>query len=277
MKVKFITSILVLSLTMLFVSSCDNNDPSPNSRKFGGTLTLNFGEEVISVSKNSIYVHQGILSYETEDKVSNGFKIMIEHGIAETTYALGSFENTSLSFRGYHATEGHLAITEIDEQTKTISGTFQATMRQYGFDDNVLDEKDITNGVFTDVPYVIQDEGTGNTVFAKIDGKEFRGAIGTTMAGFYMDFDSGYKILTLSFPDSGSLTSYDVADFEEYHYVKYIDGLYTYKAVSGTITVTAHDVEAKHVEGTYNAILESTPVPGTTISITEGSFSLTYP
>jgi hypothetical protein len=259
--------LLTVAVFLTFSFSCSEDDPI-NTRKYGGKITMTADGQEISLSKNSIYVYQGIFSFESYAE-SASVKVEIGSGIAETTYEIDP-PNVVFRYSGNIAESGVFTITEINEQTRTMSGTFAVTVPTSS------GKIDVENGTFTNVPYVVQKERSGNQPVATIDGVELRG---TSPGGnpLSVNYTSGYKILYLAFPYTSTPVTYDVTSFtNEYDGVTYVDGLYTYKAISGNISITLHDVDAKHIEGTFEAVVESVPVPGITKSITGGAFSFTY-
>ena len=286
MKPKFMRVILeriLLAVAFAVVLSACKNDESinPNAQKYGGSLTAMVNGEIIAMSQIGIYVYQGHL--ELRSKGSNSFSFEISNGIAKTTYDLKSGSGAALSYRvsgvlySSIATDkmGEFVITEIDEANKTMSGTFQSTLQNVNKD---TDSVTVSNGVFSKVPYVVQKENTGDTQLAMLDGVEFKGAIGTVSNTFSLQYNSGYQLLMLAFPYTETPVTYDVAELKgPYYNVTYVDGLYSYKATSGSIVITSVDVQNKKVEGTYDVVVESTPVAGTTKHLTGGVLSFKYP
>jgi len=274
---------ILLTVAFAVVLSACKNDESvnPNAQKYGGSLTAMVNGEIIAVSQIGIYVYQGRL--ELRSKGSNSFSFEVSSGIAKTSYDLKSGSGATLSYRDsgvlYSSIAidkmGEFVITEIDEANKTMSGTFQSTLQ------NVNKETDIvtvSNGVFSKVPYVVQKENTGDTQLAMLDGVEFKGVIGTVSNTFSLQYNSGYQLLMLAFPYTETPLTYDVAELKgPYYNVTYVDGLYSYRATSGSIVITSVDVQNKKVEGTYDVVVESTPVAGTTKHITGGVLSFKYP
>ncbi len=280
-KTKSVAVLLAMVLPFLSLLSCQEEGvKSVNERKYGGTLTATVDGDIISVSQIGIYVAQGFLSLEKKGFCP--FDFGVNNGIAENSYDLIigggarlSYTNDDNVVYALAATKvGEFIITKIDEVNGTMSGTFQATLQ------NVSDQTDkvtVSNGIFTDVPYVVQKEATGNTHIAVVDGVELKGTLGTGSTIFHVLYKSDYKLIDLTFPHSDVPVVYNIAEFDDpYYKVVYTEGLYSYRATSGNITVTSVDVANKKVEGTYSVTVESIPISGVTKQITEGVFSFTY-
>ena len=278
--IKILTRLLLL-IPLLSLVSCGDDEPT-NDTKYGGTLTALVNGGIISVSDLSFYIYQG--RFELKSRGSNPFNFWTENGIAETSYDVlrgsGAFltYTDEKKFYGLFGSnkQGELVITEIDEVNMTMSGTFQATLYSSA---ELTDKVTVSNGVFEDVPYVIKKESSGDTYLAKVDGVELKGTLGDHRGGssFIVEYDNLYKNIILTFPSTTAPITYDVATFDDpYFGIRYVDGIYLYKATSGTITITSINTVNRIIEGTYSGLAESTPVPGVTKQITEGVFSFSY-
>jgi hypothetical protein len=128
-------------VSLLFVSfSCSEDDPI-NARKYGGKVSMTINGQEFSISKNSIYVYQGIFSFQGYGE-SASVEIEIGSGIAKTTYEIDP-PNVVFRYSGDIAESGVFTITEINEQTRTMSGTFAVTVPTSS------GKIDVENGVFT--------------------------------------------------------------------------------------------------------------------------------
>lgn len=263
--------IRLFSVCVMFLSFSCSEDDTTNMRKYGGEMTVNINGDDFTIKENSIYVYQGTFSFQATSADAGMFEVSISTGIAETTYQMGNWQS-DFRYRGSSAEAGVFTITEINEQNKTMSGTYDVTVPKYGSSEKYY----LENGVFTNVPYVVQHEGNGNVHGADVDGFAFYGGLkGNNSSSF--SYESGHTIVEVRFPYSNTPVEYKIEEFSDsFHGVKYIDGLYTYKSTSGIITITVSDPVSKKLEGTFSAEVESVPVSGVTKQITNGKFSYTY-
>ncbi|HEY3429175.1 MAG TPA: DUF6252 family protein [Cyclobacteriaceae bacterium] len=278
-----------LLLVCSLIVSCSEDEPTiTNAKKYGGEVTYLANGEVVSVSENAIYVVEGILDLESlfASKVQLGFTVYT--GIGETSYDLKNL----VSAMSYHSTydskmiyyytgetpAGKITITEIDEVKKTMSGTFSGNLKKG------TAEMVIADGVFTDVPYVIQDEhekDKGSLQIAKLDGVDFKGKLhsyGTSSFTYNLSYSSGARLLEFNLPlDLQAGATYSVTNFNEAQYegIKFVDGLYSYKATSGSVTITEF-TPGQHLKGTFSFDAEAYPLARTPISFTEGTFDVTF-
>lgn len=151
-----------------------------------------------------------------------------------------------------------------------MSGTFNVMAP------DMLKGKDVNlTGEFTNVPYVVQTDGSGNKHIANVDGVPLKGKISPHMENaFWVEIKQ--KSLYVQFPDSETPVTYDIESLTGTDGIKFIEGLYSYKATSGSINITSHNVANRHIEGTFSVEVESIPLGGKTKQITDGTFSYTY-
>jgi len=272
-------------LATIFLLSCSEDEPAANGgRQFGGAVTFTANEWTDTFDRNTIAVYSGTFELSVYlNEHTKSFSLTIPAGIAETSYDVK--QNVVSAVYYMYDTKGHysywgetphgqVVITEIDEVNKTMSGTFSALLeRQTG-------EMDITNGTFTDVPYMIQEEPKGTEVIAKLDDADFKGKISSYGIGSNLMFalTNDKQILDFALPaDLLEVGTFDVADFSQdiYTGVRYIDGLYSYRATTGTITITEYTAN-HHIKGTFQFDVSSYPIAGTTKSFTAGTFDVSF-
>jgi hypothetical protein len=277
--------IYFFTLLVVFLSSCSDEEPTlDNQKRYGGEVSFTANGQIYTLSENAFYVVEGILSLESLFDGQTQLSFDINAGIAETSYDIVS-NNAAMIFytdeaKGnfYYIGQtpvGKIQILEIDEEKKTMSGTFYAQLKRE------TATMTIANGTFTDVPYVIQQELKGTDPIAKIDGEIFKGKLaswGTGSSTIIFTYTNDKRILDFSLPsDLAAGMTYSVTSFNEnsYERIRFIDGLYSYKANAGTVTITQY-VEGSHVKGTYNIEVESYPIGGMVKSITEGTFDVHF-
>jgi len=266
--------------------SCSDDDPKlKNARRYGGEVTYLANGQVVGVTKNSIYVSSGTLNFESFLGSDEQLSFTVYTGIGKTSYDLkkdvvsmlyySEDRNNNYVYQG-DTPAGDVVITEIDEVNKTMSGTFSGNLH------NSSDDMIIANGIFTNVPYVIQneDERKGSLQIAKLDGSDFKGKLytyGMTTYNYGFGFSSAGKILDFNLPlELEAGVTYDISAFDESQYegIEFIDGLYSYKATSGAVTITELTA-GQHIKGTFSFEAESYPLERTKKTFTEGSFDVT--
>lgn len=272
-------TMLVLLLTQV---SCSEND-DPFALKYGGTLSTTIDGTAVASNRNTIFVYEGNLRLESEFN-GESIEVGVSSGIAETTYDIGETTDVFFQYDGdenYFAIlgsgkRGEFVITEIDENAQTMSGTFYTTLSTADETESVT----ISSGTFSNVPYAIQKEKTGSESIALIDGVALKGTTAGTgggSGGLTVKLASGYKFIDLTFPNTTVPVEYDLETLDPYYTIKFVDGLYSYGAVSGTITVTSVNTSTKSISGTFEAEVEALPLGNATKQITNGVFSFTYP
>lgn len=275
---------LVAMLGVLFSISCSESDSEPEKK---GTMTFTVDGEVVTLSDVTATVTEGVLFLRGETGQDEIISITVTTGIAEGTYALATdlvtfFYNPQDNGNMYgvfgNAT-GELTFAGFNEEERTMHGSFHATLERY---DNSTDKIIISNGTFTDVPYTIQTISNANLYIAKVKGQDFRGSLAAWGGGDITQklvYGNGEEILIIYFPGEvatpGTYAVGPSASDSPYR-ITYHSGLNSYASVSGTITISQHDINLHYIEGTYNVIVESYPNSGETIEITEGSFAVDY-
>ena len=169
---------------------------------------------------------------------------------------------------------GTVTITDIDEDDKTVSGTFKCTVVT-----DAGETLEIASGSFNKIPY---ETAPSSVVSAKIDGKAFTSTVAIGQNGMGMIVINGQtlngsKIITISFDEDIAAGTYDIGELGDDVYATYtVDGQY-YVSLEGSITISKHDTSKNRVEGTFSFdagdfFEEEEGV----IKFTEGSFAITY-
>jgi len=169
-------------------------------------------------------------------------------------------------------TLGEVTISEINYSELKISGTFSFT----GFNNN--ETKPFTNGVFIDIPLTKDDE-----FFALYDGEEY---IESSILGLPIENDMTIAIIIFSELDSTNMDfSIDANTPPGFYSLRRIpelpragftanDDFYYY--ANGTLTITAHNIDAKFIMGTFEFIAELENATPESYTITEGRFCINY-
>jgi hypothetical protein len=267
-----------LSLLMLAQSCSKDEVVSTNQKKYGGKVSFTANGQINSFTQNSIYSYSGILELSSLLNTKEQLTITIVSGVAESSY---DFKNKGAEIiyfddagNFYDKPTGQVVITKIDEKNKTISGTFSAKVERPSPSATVT----ISNGVFTDVPFVIQEDGIpGSLNIANISGTPFIGRLRTTSPSPSFDFVSSNRVLSFSFPNSiVEGKTYNAIDLvAPRYYIRYVEGLYSFSPKSGTFTITKY-MASKEIEGNFVIEMESYPVGGKTRSITDGTFAVKF-
>jgi hypothetical protein len=278
--------LLIVCLTLLaLIQSCSKNEVTPtNQKRYGGTVSFTANGQVYNLSTNSIYVYSGILELSSllnKNDQTSTFGLTLRSGIGVTTYDLANKSDVWAGYwdgaNGYYGPgatpTGQVIITKIDETNKTMSGTFSATLESTSPTATVA----VSNGVFTDVPYVIEDDGSGALKIATVDGTAFTGRLYSQSASPSFTFVSSNKSLSFSLPNNITAgNTYNAIDLVAPNYfIKYVDGLYSYRPKGGTYTITKY-TSGTEIQGTFEVQMESYPVGGKLKSITSGTFAVTF-
>lgn len=178
---------------------------------------------------------------------------------------------------------GYITITNIDKVNKTISGNFQFKGYWSNSEDTSKAPIQFTNGVFTNIPYITQAE-TGDTFYAKVDGKEFVdvdlltfvigsgstdwisiGAQDSNLNGISVDVRNDVKAGN-TYDITGNINT----DFAQAYYTIGDSGE-ELDVVSGSVTIISKT--DTRIKGTFHFIATNGTI---TKTITEGSFDVEY-
>jgi hypothetical protein len=251
-----------------FSAKVDGNDFNPADSI--QAVIMN-GAIVVSAKHNGAYM---VISADGESEGT--YVLDTSLGISSVSYT--KFEGDITYASVYeNGVVGEVVITQIDEDKKTVSGTFHARVARYdGLD---LEFVEITSGEFKDVTYTTTvPPTTGSTIKADIDGVTFTApsVSGMVQVGkIALNGTDGSRALGIFLDQTITPGTYsmDLAG----NNVAYSPTMTTpYFTQSGTIVVTKHDVSAKRIEGTFFLTAEDLIGGGPDIIITNGEFAVTY-
>jgi hypothetical protein len=81
----------------------------------------------------------------------------------------------------------------------------------------------------------------------------------------------------LAFPIASKRVTYDLAGLESTNYGLYNYGTDSYESDAGSqVTISKHDKTAKRIEGTFNFNGKTFPNGDKNVTVSEGSFAVTY-
>ncbi|MBX2887115.1 MAG: hypothetical protein KF829_00535 [Ferruginibacter sp.] len=173
---------------------------------------------------------------------------------------------------------GTMNVTSINNVRKTISGTFSMkVIRQI---DGL--HRDITDGVFTDIPYEpnTPPPAAADTFKAKIDGADFPGgSINAFSAMSLISISSTVNSATLglSFSDAITLGTYPIEPAGAVNATYNSSTGDVYLPVTGSLVVLEHNTATNRVRGNFSFTASNLTNPGSpNISITNGYFSVGY-
>ncbi|OYU81161.1 MAG: hypothetical protein CFE23_05170 [Flavobacterium sp. BFFFF1] len=276
-------------------------DPNPNPQT--GSFTAQFDNTTFTANQTLVYINGNSIIINAFRTQGDNFAFMLD-GVTAGTYAakdnLVSYTPPAaeFSFVGANPDDsnedtGSVIITSIDTVNHTISGTF--SFKGYWSDTDVtpLPTKQITNGVFTNLPYVTENPN-GDTFFAKVNGVEFDE---NDLLGILTDV----TIVTGNPPQSSTIEiiSVGAADVNDNAItvsmrsnvvagtyaiigdnfatdkvqINYTDGASGDEAYATSGSVTISSITADQVKGTFNTTISVNGIP---YLITEGAFDVGY-
>jgi hypothetical protein len=294
-----IPRILVVAAMFLFVSCSKevskelSHDATPTQGDFYATidgnqwnadslqliLVNNNGVSISGLSKTGGEISMLLPEFKTGTFTLNAASLPFSFYVD----VFGSLTDVYYSNSG--SATGTVTIASIDTINHLVSGSFQ--FKLVNPSDNSI--KNITNGVFSYVPYS-KGSGSGtttppagtDTLKAKADGILFNPYQITTSVGSGQLVLAGIATdgttMALLMPDNITPGSYNL-DFGTGTYI----GIFNPPGVTvglvsqanGTLTILSHNTVTKRIVGTFSFI--ATPISsGTPVTITEGYFSVTY-
>lgn len=269
----------------------DPGDPTP------GVFKADIDGVTYTASMTSVYITGQAIQIGATRAQGDGFAFLLD-GTSTGTYNTPdnlltyNLPGSEFGYWGMHPDNpdqnvGSLTITEIDTANHTISGTFNFTGYWSDPDEDPFPApKQITNGVFTDIPYVTTSP-TNDVFLAKVNGVDFNQnnllAIETTLtigdfeidvisvgaenaAGQSMTVSVKSALTAGSYPITGDL----VTDGVQIHFTPN-DTSQGAALTSGNVTIT--EKTPTRIKGTFNG---SGTVEGTTYNVTAGSFDVEY-
>ncbi|MDY0089488.1 MAG: DUF6252 family protein [Flavobacteriaceae bacterium] len=299
-----IAFLLLFVLGVTFVSCGDTEPVDPALLDYVGTGddngNGNNNQPVFKVDfNNQTYTATATIALVTGGSItvsgmkSDGSNVtFLLNGITTGTYPANDSENNFISYQpagsaGYayiswhptdeNANTGAVVVTSVNAQNQTISGTFNFT-GYWSNDDEQIAPIVFTNGVFTNIPYVVENPA-GDTFYAKVNGVEFQDtdifiaeievmeqefisviAMDASDQTIRVNLRSNLGVGTHTVSSGGSAQiNYEIPDeFEEY-------------ANTGSVTII--EKTATRIKGTFSATVSD---GGDAYQITEGAFDVEY-
>ncbi len=182
------------------------------------------------------------------------------------------------SSNAHPLSNGLLTITSMDTVNKKMGGTF--SYKAWRATDNTF--KEITQGVFTNVPYITSLSGGGNNTFTiKIDNVTFTPALitGTANNGtlnIIATDSQGIKSVGLGMPDNVSPGTYSMTPFGTYYGQYNASASVFTMSASGSLVITSHNTTTNVISGTCAFVSEPLTGGPPTYNLTNGSFTINY-
>lgn len=300
-RIQFI-SLLFLVFTSISFVSCDNEpiDSAIDLDDFGGddgnnnnngptVFKADFSGNTWEASTAEALISGNFIQIGGVKANGEGFAFLIDGASVGTYQAndnLLSF-NPANSEYGYWSVNvdnpnedtGSITITNIDTENKKISGFFNFKGYWSNTDEPSIIPILFTNGVFTNVPYINQQE-TNDTFFAKVNGTEF---VDVDILVFEFDVSGQQYIsigaqnansnsMTISVKSSLGVGSYPITGNIATDVVQAIYDFNDtdYNSVSGNVTIQSKT--ATRIKGTFSFVTNG----ATPFTVTEGAFDVEY-
>jgi hypothetical protein len=212
---------------------------------------------------------------------------LIDTSLNAVAYTDSAFNANAFSSNqwGDNVSHGSVTISSIDTTNKKISGTFTAGVKLQP----VGVSRNITDGVFTNIPYTTTITGPGggsgtdtfrvtnngtalqtnSPAISNVAG--YLGVGAQNLGGLY------YSIALDNTISTGSYTfSYAVPP--SFQITPSIGSIIISTATTGSnLTILEHNTTTKRIRGTFSGVCkELLPAPATTYNITQGYFSVKY-
>lgn len=274
----------------LFIASC-TKDPDPaqvgimNATVDGATwesvttsaVISNTGISITGLNQNNDALVLDVLKGTTigSYNVKGGNSSSIDAAISMSPNTGAAYAST---FYATNINVGTITISEINDANKTISGSFTGSIKRF---DPVEKEIAISEGTFTKIPYNVQSGSPGNSFSAKVDGLRLSA---TTIAGtkdetakvILLHFSGANKNITISTLSTVGRGTYAMGGPGNDYYGTYTAGTKYYTSYSGSINITTHNIVTKRMEGTFSFFVQPDVPDGTSLTISEGNFAVTY-
>lgn len=229
---------------------------------------LSYDKKIINITLVDSGVHQYTFG---DDPFQVGLFI---DSTLPNTYAFGTDQlNAEIA--------GTVNIISINTVTKTMSGTF--SFKAYKDMDNT--QVDITEGIFTDIPYIdgaiLPPSNSTDTFHVKVNNLLFNPfSIGGMPLAFNHTItlqgadSAGLKTVALTIPDNITPGSYSMNSFN--YFGLYNDGNSSLGSVSGTLQILEHNTTTKRIRGSFDFKAEDATDPNISANLSEGYFSIQY-
>lgn len=288
---QFKPQFFVLFLATLFVSCVyepvdGTVEPDPGSGgNTSGIFKADFNNNTWTAAETQVVISGNFIEISAIKSNGEGFAFQIEAN--ETgTYAANvnivayspagsEYGYWSLNDDNPDENTGSITITKIDTEKKTISGTFQ--FKGYWSDpDTPRAAIEFKNGVFTDLPYITEEE-TNDVFTAKVGGTNFVST--DIMADEINDWiaigaeDANMNVISVSLKSdlvAGTTYPITINRLTDDVQASYEDENGEHVAVSGNVKIIS--ITDDRVKGTFSFITDGA-IP---FNITEGSFDVAY-
>lgn len=219
----------------------------------------------------------------TNSSPTNPMAVIYSPGNGQVPYiSLSDSQASGSGYVGYTDT-AEISISSINTTTNTISGTFKFTGVRYDSSLSNTEIKVFANGVFN-LNYTANNTSTGNnSFFCKVDGSDYNptNVDGVTSGSQISLIGRRGPVETLSLTLNQTITP-GTYDLENLPLGNNNIGMYNldnsgniFGANPGTVTITTHDISAKHIVGTFQFTATSF-MGSTSYQITNGSFDIVY-
>lgn len=290
----FSLSISFLSLALLFLgASCNRVDETIPITPSGTNLYKTpfkckiDGKEWVSNSTTAIVSNNLIMiGGETEDGQSmtlslRADKVGTYYLNNATGFSMAAFKE-DVDFPRVFTTNsdsrcgGTLTISKIDTSGHKISGSFKFLT----VDAQTNFEREVTEGVFTDIPY--QNQKNVGTMTADIDGTPWAASSilitkrsNKRIAVLGRSTDG--KTVELVFPQNIFPGPYTIASTGSYTAQYQFNFLYSFLSTSGNLLIGSHDAVNKILQGGFSYTAQDPTTQFANVSISNGLFNLVYP
>jgi hypothetical protein len=284
---RFVGFALLLSL---FITGCQKSIPDLIN---GNAVTGNFrakinGNQWIANASASASINSGVINITG----SGNHKLLniILVGTGTGTYALNdSAFNSAIYIDSLNSTQlyttqaaaavagGQVTVTKIDNNAKTISGTF--TFKTFRSSDS--SKAEFTEGIFENLKFssntVPPTSGT-DTFHVMIDSTNFSAttisAVESSGVISVSGVSAGNKIVSLQMPSGITAGSYPIGS-ATVNALYTVGGTQLFMATAGTLTVIEHNATTKRIRANFS--FTGTDALGTTtVNLTQGYFSAVH-
>jgi len=273
---------------MSFIASC-TNDPDPVK-----VDTMNATVDGIvwqSVTTSAVISNTGI-SITGLNQNNDALVLDVLKGTTIGSYSVkgGNLADAALSmspntgaayasiFYANNVNVGTITISEINDTDKTLSGSFTGSVKRF---DPAEKEIIVSGGTFTKIPYNVQSAPDVSSFSVKVDGLRLSattitGTIDETAKVILLSFSNTNKNITLSMLSTVGRGTYAIGGPGNDYYGTYTADAKYYTSYSGSLNITTHSIIRKRIEGTFSFFVQPDVPNGTSLTISEGNFALTY-
>ncbi len=288
-KMKNIKLVFLAIMAVFMFAQCEKDDNAKNAPKTEEVKPAAFnttvnGEEW-QANKVTAAIQDGeiVISAIGEDK---SLLTIILAGTNTGNYNLEDGGKNQVVFTSKEneqsiSTQGEVVIETIDEDNRTISGSFEAVASVFLVAGISLE------GTFENIELLETEVlPTDNSFSAKVDGNDFNSSsvVGELSGGIINVTANGTEAgvaMALKIPSNIEVGTYEIVSVHLKNKdvtAAYNPGLkYGWIPEEGELEVTKHDVARRLIEGTFHFVAERADlVKNESAAITEGQFSIRY-